>query len=418
MEPLEVTTYVKTGNDSSFVGGTKITYASFNGNKKHPATLQQFSTLTAKSVLHFSQYYTYGNLLEQSKEKDIKEAYLWGYNHSYPVAKVIGSDYATISALVNDAVLQQPSNDIALQTELNKIRTALSGTKAQVTTYCYKPLCGMTYQTDPAGKTIEYIYDNFNRLAVIKDQDGNVIRKICYNYDGQSGNCSLYGNVVKSGNFTNNGCPSGGEPGPTVTYTVPADRYFALTQAEADAQAQADVDNRGQAWVNSSGNCGFYNTTQWYPFTKNDCDTGYFPSRGFYVVPNGTFSSTVSVAAANSLANADAAANGQNWINAHGYCYPARTVYYDDQTHGSSAITIVYTSMYGDQYIFHTNPSASGLTALGQLPDGEYEVEIVNPNTGMRYYDIGCGDYAFGSGYAYCGYTIVDASCNQIIITN
>jgi YD repeat-containing protein len=53
---------------------------------------------------------------------------------------------------------------------------------AQMTTYTYDPLIGMTSETDPNGKTTYYEYDSFGRLKYVKDHKGNVIKKHEYKY--------------------------------------------------------------------------------------------------------------------------------------------------------------------------------------------------------------------------------------------
>ncbi len=62
---------------------------------------------------------------------------------------------------------------------------------AMMTTYTYSPLIGMTTQCDVNNKIQFYAYDASNRLALILDQDKNVVKKICYNYAGQVENCAL-----------------------------------------------------------------------------------------------------------------------------------------------------------------------------------------------------------------------------------
>jgi YD repeat-containing protein len=118
--------------------------------------------------------------LQQYTGKDgIVNTILYGYNHQYPLAKIIGSDYATALLKVDQTKLDNPTDDDALRTELAKLRT-IQG--ALVTTYTYKPLVGVTSETDPQGKTIYYVYDNFNRLQLIKDKDGNILKTFDYKY--------------------------------------------------------------------------------------------------------------------------------------------------------------------------------------------------------------------------------------------
>lgn len=53
---------------------------------------------------------------------------------------------------------------------------------AQMTTYTYDPLVGMTSAIDAKGQTTYYEYDSFGRLKYIKDADGNILTEHTYNY--------------------------------------------------------------------------------------------------------------------------------------------------------------------------------------------------------------------------------------------
>lgn len=53
---------------------------------------------------------------------------------------------------------------------------------ARMTTYTYSPSVGITSQIDPKGKTINYIYDESQRLKYVKDGDGNILQSNEYHY--------------------------------------------------------------------------------------------------------------------------------------------------------------------------------------------------------------------------------------------
>ena len=80
----------------------------------------------------------------------------------------------------NNLFYLQSYTEIQLQTEIQKIRSAIS--TAQVTTITYIPLVGVSTMTDPRGEKITYHYDNFNRLEFVKDTQGNILKENKYNY--------------------------------------------------------------------------------------------------------------------------------------------------------------------------------------------------------------------------------------------
>ncbi len=143
----------------------------------------------------YNAYDVYGNLLEKQKPSGIKEVYLWGYDKQFPVASVKSANsYSTVSGLVDPLVLDAPASDAALRLELNKIRTGLPN--AIVTTYTYDRIYGITSETDARGRTSYYSYDGMGKLSVIYDNEGNILKKICYNYAGQVEDCTLTSNTT------------------------------------------------------------------------------------------------------------------------------------------------------------------------------------------------------------------------------
>lgn len=128
--------------------------------------------------------YDNGNLVEQSKDSEVKEVLVWGYQRRFIVARILSSDYNTVIALVDTNVINNPSSDAVMRTELNKIRTALASThpEAKVSTYTYAGAKGMTSSTDPRGETTHFEYDTFGRLQRTKDAQGDIQDQLWYQY--------------------------------------------------------------------------------------------------------------------------------------------------------------------------------------------------------------------------------------------
>ncbi|HUM67020.1 MAG TPA: RHS repeat protein, partial [Chitinophagaceae bacterium] len=135
---------------------------------------------------------------------------LWGYNGEYPVAKVVGKTHSeSLASGINQAVLDNPSSENALSTELDKLR---SMPVSLVSSSTYKPMVGISSSTYARGQMITYEYDALNRLVHVKE-DGNIIQNIKYNYGLGTAPAtspqSLFYNLPIQQDFTKQGCPTG-----------------------------------------------------------------------------------------------------------------------------------------------------------------------------------------------------------------
>jgi len=277
-----------------------------------PQPAQYSADARYQPVLTYTQYDNKGNPLETISRSNIRTCYLWGYNQEFPVAKIVGSDYTTVSGKITDqSILANPPSDDALRTQLNNLRT-IPG--ALASTYTYSPLIGVTSETDPNGRTTYYEYDPFSRLSVIRDQDHNVVKKYCYSYTGQLSQCGFYKSDPISGNYYSQNCPSGQTP---VAYpvSVPAGMFTSLAdQATANQLAQ----QYAQDQANQHGTCQivYKNDPINANYYSQNCPAGQTPVAYPVSVAQGTFTSTVDQATANQLAQQYA----QNQANQHGSC--------------------------------------------------------------------------------------------------
>ncbi|MBB6272988.1 YD repeat-containing protein [Pedobacter cryoconitis] len=152
-----------------------------------PLTIEtQTGNEKLETRINFLSYDDKGNLLNMLREKSQKSSYVWSYNKTYPIAEIKNADYSEIEAALGGKMkIDDFANKLhPTAVEINDFLASLKAQlpTAQIISYTYYPLIGVTSQTDAKGKTIYYDYDGFQRLKNIKDQNGNIIQNYIYHY--------------------------------------------------------------------------------------------------------------------------------------------------------------------------------------------------------------------------------------------
>lgn len=189
-----------------------------------------------KPKVYFDQYDALsGNLRVYYQANDVPQSYLWGYNNALLIAEAKNALYKDVfynsfeelegnssigdsrtgdksritgttgykkdlMGLTNGKYLltywSKESGDWILKTTPITITTggytiSLSGQidelrfypeDAQMTTYTHTPQVGITSATDINNLTTFYLYDGFNRLTLVKDDKGNIVKTFKYHY--------------------------------------------------------------------------------------------------------------------------------------------------------------------------------------------------------------------------------------------
>lgn len=147
--------------------------------------------------IYFLAYDMNFNLLRYRPDNGIFTQILWGYNKQYPIAKIendidVYTDTAFKNYLTNIENLSNTDNSNCMGASSGgcieaQMRALFNTMREQfptisLTSYTYDPLVGMTSVTYPDGRVEYYEYDSFERLKLVKDQNGNIIKKIDYNF--------------------------------------------------------------------------------------------------------------------------------------------------------------------------------------------------------------------------------------------
>ena len=136
----------------------------------------------------FMSSFTYsdGKPVQVIQKNGVATSYIWGFKGQYPLAKIEGKSYASISshvATIHNICNAVPFNETNLVNALNNLRNAYPN--ALVTTFTYDPLYGVKTITDPKGDTITYHYDTLGRLEYVTDKDDKRLSENEYNYRPQ-----------------------------------------------------------------------------------------------------------------------------------------------------------------------------------------------------------------------------------------
>lgn len=181
------------------------------------------------------------------------------------------------------------------------------------------------------GERLEYVVPAGKYTSLISQEDADQkalddIEENGQNWVNQNGECltSLWYNKEQSKEFQKNDCDPDTEEGSRVRFTIPANSYTStISQADADQKAIDALNNGGQDYANSHGECitiKWYNVEMKQSFQKNDCLVTETGSMVEYIVPAKKYSSNISQEDADNKAKAEIEANGQDYANENGTC--------------------------------------------------------------------------------------------------
>jgi len=179
--------------------------------------------------ISYINYDTLANVLEIAKDSGVHKSYLWGYKKQLPIAAATNAaaneifytsfeevDGTTDAAaktggksrtsnytvnftlpngksyvltywswngsnwIYNETSYTGPTATITVGNKIDEVRVFPAD--AQMVTFTYEPMLGMTSQCDVRNQVSYYEYDGLNRLKLIRDEDGRILKLFDYKY--------------------------------------------------------------------------------------------------------------------------------------------------------------------------------------------------------------------------------------------
>lgn len=326
---------VKDGFPSSYVWSYRANYplAKVVNARKNEIAYCSFETISDKGnwyINHKSSDFNTSIAVTGKKSLNYLPGVTQIYKHGLPQKNYIVTYWAT-----NSSMQVNGSNGTALTTRngwtlyehklTNTVDVDLSSANnitidelrlypenSQMSTYTYQHGTGITSVCDDRHTAQQFSYDNFNRLITVKDATANILKKMEYSYS-ESGQSTIYYSGYRSYVFQKNDCGSTYSGG-SYFYSVPERAYSSrISQADADAKAEKELNEIGQFLANKrtlcyapcstacltaigrrcvNGNCevgqekytasvyntttGFYECTYHYEYTDGFCSIDYY----------------------------------------------------------------------------------------------------------------------------------------------
>jgi hypothetical protein len=275
---------------------------------------------------------------------------------------------------------------------------------AQMVTFTYEPLVGITAQCDVNDNITRYQYDASGRLFLVKDDNGNVLKKICYNYQGQPDNCGDNTNALwqptgltrckpcaanpaytsgmqqmqERDNNPNSettgttrwldaGIVSSCAPQPDWQFTTTAPRCIVVNGQNTGIQEREQRDmnpcsNQGVKWISVGTNltdcprpAAYTSQDVTGNYYSQNCPANQTPLPYYVSMPSGSYTSSSSTEQATNLARAEA----QRRANVSGGCTTiyVRLVKTDKQPEDRGGNSWLYTADYN--IYFYSNAAGT-----------------------------------------------------------
>jgi YD repeat-containing protein len=159
----------------TFTGRDSVLSGSPTGNNCY--NLGQTSGTITKSGLTSTTTYVVSYWTTSSSSLSIT-----GTIAGYPIkGKTIGSWTYYEHKITGQTTITLNGSGVLL---IDEVR--LYPANAQMNTFTYASLIGISSQCDPDNKITYYQYDGFGRLKVVLDQDHNIIKTVQYHYNGET----------------------------------------------------------------------------------------------------------------------------------------------------------------------------------------------------------------------------------------
>jgi YD repeat-containing protein len=173
-----------------------VAYSSFEGTGNGGWILNSLSRDTVYQITGRKSYYLSNGNIKKTGLTNTKKYIVsyWSKNGTGSSYTVSGSSSVQEGRTVGGWTYYEhtingiDSVTISGSSYIDELR--LYPKNSEMASFCYEELLGMITQCDASNHIVYYEYSGPEKLTLIRDQDKNIIRKICYNYAGQTASCS------------------------------------------------------------------------------------------------------------------------------------------------------------------------------------------------------------------------------------